>query len=47
MNVIVDTHAEIWLITDNQQLSKHIKNLIEAPQNNCYISIATLWEMAI
>jgi len=47
MDIIVDTHAAIWFITDNKQLPESSKKIIEEPENNCYISIATLWEMGI
>ncbi|NGP88329.1 type II toxin-antitoxin system VapC family toxin [Fodinibius halophilus] len=47
MDVIVDTHAAIWFITDNKQLPESSKKIIEEPKNNCYVSIATLWEMGI
>jgi len=47
MDVIVDTHAAIWFITDNKRLPKSSKEIMEDAKNNCYVSIATLWEMGI
>jgi len=47
MDVIIDTHAAIWFITDNKRLPEFSKRVIEDPHNHCYISIATLWEMGI
>lgn len=47
MDVIVDTHAAIWFITDNKRLPGFAKRTIEDSNNHCYISIATLWEMGI
>jgi PIN domain nuclease of toxin-antitoxin system len=47
MDVIVDTHAAIWFITDHKRLPGFSKRIIEDPQNHCYVSIATLWEMSI
>jgi PIN domain nuclease of toxin-antitoxin system len=47
MNVIVDTHAAIWFIKDDERLPKFSKMVIEDPSNTCFISIATLWEMGI
>jgi PIN domain nuclease of toxin-antitoxin system len=29
MNFLLDTHAVIWFITDDKQLPKNIKNVIE------------------
>ena len=47
MKLLLDTHAAIWFVTDNKQLPKSSKQLIENPENHCFISIATLWEMGI
>lgn len=47
MNIILDTHAAIWFISDDDQLTSFSKDAIQAPENNCYVSIATLWEMGI
>ncbi len=47
MNIIVDTHAAIWFISNNKRLPQFSKKTIEDPQNDCFISIASLWEMGI
>ncbi|MFH5834382.1 type II toxin-antitoxin system VapC family toxin [Halalkalibaculum sp. DA3122] len=47
MNLLVDTHAAIWFITDDEQLPEFSKELIKNPKHNCYVSVATLWEMGI
>jgi PIN domain nuclease of toxin-antitoxin system len=47
MKLLLDTHTAIWFVTDNKQLPKSSKQLIENPDNHCFISIATLWEMGI
>ena len=47
MNLLLDTHTAIWFVTDSNQLLKSTKQLIENPENHCFISIATLWEMGI
>lgn len=47
MNLLLDTHTAIWFITDDNQLPATSKQLIENRQNNCFISVATLWEMGI
>jgi len=47
MKLLLDTHTAIWFVTDNKQLPKSVKQLIENPENHCFISIATLWEMGI
>lgn len=37
MDVIVDTHAAIWFITDHERLPQLSKQAIEDPQNNCFV----------
>jgi PIN domain nuclease of toxin-antitoxin system len=47
MNLLLDTHTFLWFSEDNKSLSHKAKSLIEDSQNNCIISIASIWEMAI
>jgi PIN domain nuclease of toxin-antitoxin system len=47
MNLLLDTHTFLWFSEDNRNLSAEAKLLIEDTRNNCVISMATLWEMAI
>jgi len=47
MNILLDTHAAIWFITNDQKLPVKSKALISNPENSCFVSIATLWEMGI
>lgn len=47
MNLILDTHSFIWFVEDNPSLSSHARILIEEPTNDVFLSIASLWEMAI
>jgi len=47
MNLLLDTHTAIWFVTDSKQLPRSAKQLIENPENHCFVSIATLWEMGI
>lgn len=47
MNYLVDTHAVIWFITNNERLPSHTKSLMEDKSNMCFVSIATYWEMSI
>ena len=47
MNFLVDSHAVIWFINDSNQLPKGTKQIIANPDNRCYVSIATFWEIAI
>ena len=47
MNLILDTHSFIWFSEDDQNLSYKAKSLIEDSYNNCFVSIASIWEIAI
>jgi len=47
MKCILDTHALIWFLEDNPKLSTPAKNEIESTQNQCFVSIASLWEIAV
>jgi PIN domain nuclease of toxin-antitoxin system len=47
MNLLLDTHALIWFLEGDTQLSSTAKSEISNPDNTCFISQATLWEIAI
>jgi PIN domain nuclease of toxin-antitoxin system len=47
MNLLLDTHAFLWFIGGDKQLPEKSVELIKIPENNCYLSIASLWEIAI
>lgn len=47
MNVLLDTHTFLWFIEGNDKLSRNAKVLIENVTNQSFVSIASLWEMAI
>lgn len=47
MNVLLDTHAFIWFVEGDPQLSDHARSLIESRQGRKCISVASLFEMAI
>ncbi|MFN0213592.1 MAG: type II toxin-antitoxin system VapC family toxin [Saprospiraceae bacterium] len=47
MNLLLDTHALIWLGENDQQLSMIAQKAIEAQTNTKFISIASFWEIAI
>jgi PIN domain nuclease of toxin-antitoxin system len=47
MKLLIDTHVAIWFITEDKQLPKKVKTLIEDSTNECFVSIASLWEMGI
>lgn len=47
MDLILDTHALIWFINGDHQLPRKSIQLIQNLENKCFISIASIWEIAI
>jgi PIN domain nuclease of toxin-antitoxin system len=47
MNLLLDTHAFIWFLDGDRNLSIKARKYIENPANVNFISIASLWEIAI
>ena len=47
MNILLDTHAFLWFVDDSPRLSESAWTLIEAEDSQPFLSIASLWEMAI
>lgn len=47
MRVLLDTHTFLWFCQDDPSLSAPARQLIEDPANQCFLSIATCWEVAI
>jgi PIN domain nuclease of toxin-antitoxin system len=47
MNYLLDTHSFLWFIIDDKALTTKAKTLIEDPNNVIFLSIASIWEMAI
>jgi PIN domain nuclease of toxin-antitoxin system len=47
MNLLLDTHALIWLGENDQQLSVTAKAAIESSTNTKFVSVASFWEIAI
>lgn len=47
MRYLLDTHTLLWFLQDDPQLPEKVANEITNIENNCYVSIASLWEIAI
>ena len=47
MNLLLDTHSFIWFIEGNPRLSETARTLIADGGNEIFLSVASLWEMAI
>lgn len=47
MTLLLDTHAFLWFVWDDPQLSLPAKTAIEDPANRKLVSVASCWEIAI
>lgn len=47
MQLLIDTHILIWFLEGNNLLSKSRRQIIVNPNNDIFVSIASLWEMAV
>jgi PIN domain nuclease of toxin-antitoxin system len=47
VKVLLDTHTFLWFIDDSPQLSTTARTLIEDGNNEVFLSVGSLWEMAI
>ena len=47
MRLLLDTHALLWWVDDDPQLSTQARNLIGDAENDCHVSLVSAWEMAI
>jgi PIN domain nuclease of toxin-antitoxin system len=45
--VLLDTHAFIWLVSDQSKLSTPARELLSKPNQQVGISIVTTWEIAL
>jgi PIN domain nuclease of toxin-antitoxin system len=44
---LLDTHVALWAITDSPKLSQLARDLISSPKTTVWISVASIWEIAI
>ncbi|MGD8291541.1 MAG: type II toxin-antitoxin system VapC family toxin [Desulfobacterales bacterium] len=47
MKYLLDTHAFLWFVTDDNKLSSKAKSIIQNSNNEVYFSAASAWEMSI
>ena len=47
MNYLLDTHTFIWFVEADRRLSRTSLRLIQDPENQIFLSVASVWEMAI
>ena len=47
MRYLLDTHAFLWFVLDDERISAKAKLIIEDSKNKIYFSAASAWEIAI
>ena len=47
MKYLLDTHAFLWFVADDNRLSSKAKSIIQDSDNEIYFSAASAWEMSI
>jgi len=44
---MLDTHVAIWAVHDPDLLSRRVTQLLLEPANEVYVSVVSLWEIAV
>jgi PIN domain nuclease of toxin-antitoxin system len=47
MRLLLDTHTLIWWVDDDPRLPAKARKAIADAANECFVSLASAWEMAI
>ena len=47
MRYLLDTHALLWIVNDDPQLGDKAKNIYLHDENDIFVSMASIWEIAI
>ncbi len=47
MRLLLDTHSFLWFISGDERMSTTARGWVEDVQNEVFLSVASLWEMAI
>lgn len=47
MPLLLDTHAFLWWIADDRRLSRRARAAIAQRTDQCFVSLVSVWEMAI
>jgi PIN domain nuclease of toxin-antitoxin system len=47
LRVLIDTHLALWGVTTDDKLPLRARELMLAPENTVFVSVASLWEIAI
>jgi len=47
VRLLLDTHGLLWWLADDRKLTKNARAIIANPDNDVFVSSASLWEIAI
>lgn len=47
MRLLLDTQCFLWFVMGDMRLPRRLRELIESPETKSFLSIASLWELAI
>lgn len=47
MRLLLDTHVALWAVYETERLSKASRTLIADSENEIFVSVVSLWEIAI
>ena len=47
MQLLLDTHVFLWWVNDVSELSRRARTAIRNERNECFLSLASCWEIAI
>lgn len=47
MKLLLDTHALLWWLADDERLGARARDLIEDPGNDVLVGVVSLWEVIV
>ena len=47
MNLLLDTHIFIWFSGEPEKLTQPVREALQDPDNQLFLSVASVWEMQI
>jgi PIN domain nuclease of toxin-antitoxin system len=47
LRILLDTHVVLWALADSPRLSARARSVLSDADNECWVSSASVWEVAI
>ena len=47
MNILLDTHIFLWFISDDSRISVNVREAIQNPEHQVYLSSVSVWEAIV